>query len=147
MKIALVCSYGGHLTELQSISEAFEGNKTFFITYESIRTRDLDEPKYLIDSIDTNPWRMLKAFYRIGRILLKERPNVVVSTGSEIAIPAFVWARVLGAETIYIESWCRVRALSKTGKAVYPFSDLFLVQWPELVDESGEKARYEGAVL
>lgn len=147
MKVALVCSFGGHLTELQSLSEAFKGHETFFITYEGVRTRDLDEPKYLIDPIESSLWRMLKAFYRIGRILLRERPAVIVSTGSEIAIPAFVWAQVIGADTVYIESWCRVRALSATGKIVYPLSDQFLVQWPELADKTGEKAKYEGAVI
>lgn len=147
MKIALVCSFGGHLTELKFLSAAFEGHETFFVTYENIRTRDLDGRKYLLDSIDLSPPRMLKAFYRMGRIFLDERPDVVVSTGSEIAIPAFVWAKLVGAETIYIESWCRVRALSLTGKIVYPLSDLFLVQWPELAQKSGEKARYEGTII
>lgn len=147
MKIAIVCSYGGHLTELRFLSEAFEGHETFFITYENFRTRDLDRRKYLLSSIDTSPWRMAKAFYRIGNILLRERPDAVISTGSEIAIPAFVWARIVGAKTIYIESWCRVRALSKTGKIVYPLSDLFLVQWPELAEKNSGKLRYEGTVL
>jgi UDP-N-acetylglucosamine:LPS N-acetylglucosamine transferase len=147
MKIALVCSFGGHLTELKFLSAAFGGHETFFVTYENIRTRDLTGKAYLLDSIDTSPVRMLEAFYRIGRIFLEERPDVVVSTGSEIAIPAFVWARLTGAETIYIESWCRVEEVSMTGKLVYPISDLFLVQWPDLAEESGDKARYEGTVI
>ena len=147
MKIALVCSFGGHLTELQAISEAFEGHETFYITYENFRTREITKRKYLMESIDTDPWMMTKAFVRIGTIMLKERPDVVVSTGSEIAIPAFVWARLLRAETIFIESWCRVSTRSKTGRIVYPLSDLFLVQWPELIDKYGDKAKHEGAVL
>lgn len=147
MNIALVCSHGGHLTELNFLMDAFDDHDTFYITYDSIRTRDLNESKYLIKSIDTSPWQMLKAFHRIGRIMLRERPDAVVSTGSEIAIPAFIWARILGTEAIYIESWCRTQTLSTTAKVVYPLSDLFLVQWPELLDETGEKAMYEGSVL
>ena len=147
MKITLVCSYGGHLTELQYLSDAFDDHETLYISYDNFRTRDLDEPKYLIESIDTSAWRMLKAFVRIGQILIRERPDVVVSTGSEIAIPAFVCARFLSIETIFIESWCRVHALSTTGKVVYPLSDLFLVQWPELAEKTNRDIRYEGAVL
>ncbi|WP_434529984.1 PssD/Cps14F family polysaccharide biosynthesis glycosyltransferase (plasmid) [Haloarcula sp. NS06] len=147
MKIALVCSAGGHLTELQSLSEASEGHESFYITTDDFRTRELDESKYLIGRIGTNPWQMLKSFFEIGWILVREQPDVLISTGSEIAIPAFFWAKIIGSKTIYIESWCRVNSVSTTGKIVYPVSDLFLVQWPELVDKVGEKARYEGAVI
>jgi len=147
VKLALVCSHGGHLTELQFLSDAFDDHEIFYVSYDNVRTRELDEQAYLLESIDTNPWRMLKAFYRIGRILLKERPDAVVSTGSEIAIPAFVWARLLSIETVFIESWCRVQALSTTGKIVYPFSDLFLVQWPQLAENTDRDVRYKGAVL
>lgn len=147
MKIALVCSHGGHLTELDLLSEAFEGHETFFITYRGVRAEALEEPKHLVEPIGTSPVRMAEAFYKIGRVFLRERPDVLVSTGSEIAIPAFVWASLLGVESIYIESWCRVHELSATGKIVYPLSDLFLIQWPELLEKVGDDARYEGTVL
>ena len=42
--------------------------------------------------------------------LLKERPDVAISTGSgELAIPALVMAKWFGIKTIYIETWTRVR--------------------------------------
>jgi UDP-N-acetylglucosamine:LPS N-acetylglucosamine transferase len=147
MKIALVCSAGGHLTELKFLSEAFADHETFFVTYDGFRARDLEARTYLVEPIDTNPLRMARAFVRIGRLLLRERPDAIVSTGSEIAIPAFFWAELLGIETIYVESWCRIRALSTTGKVVYYLSDLFLVQWPDLAEKAGDRARYEGAVI
>ena len=89
MKVALVCSYGGHLTELQSLSEAFDGHDVFFVTYGNARTRELDERKYLTDSIDTDPLCMLKAFYRVGRIFTTERSSVVVALPFKI-VPASV---------------------------------------------------------
>ncbi len=147
MKIALACSHGGHLTEILHILEAFEDHEIFFITYENFRTRDLDYKKYLIENIGTSPLKMSKAFFKILRILLKEKPNTIVSTGSEIAIPAFIIAKFLRIQTIFIESWCRVKTKSATGKIVYPFSDLFLVQWPELLEVYGKKAKYKGAVI
>ncbi|MBX0297772.1 PssD/Cps14F family polysaccharide biosynthesis glycosyltransferase [Haloarcula nitratireducens] len=143
----MVCSFGGHLTELQSLSSAFDDHETFFVTYENFRTKELETRSYLLDPIHTDVRAMLKAIFQIGRIFVSERPDVVVSTGAEIAIPAFLWGTILGAETIFIESWCRVRTRSQTGRVVYPLSDLFLVQWPELLDSYGEKATYEGGVL
>jgi len=147
MKLALVCSHGGHLTELMYLLDAFEGHETFFITYNNFRTEHLKQRKYLLENIGTNPLKMLKSFFKIGKILFKEKPDVIISTGSEIAIPAFMIAKMTGIRTIFIESWCRVRTKSGTGKIVYPLSDLFLVQWPELLEVYGKKAKYSGAVI
>jgi len=146
MKIALVCSHGGHLTEMLQLMEAFEGHKAFFITYDSPRTRAL-EHKYLLRNIGTNPLVMAQAFLSMLRILLKEKPKLIVSTGSEIAIPAFYLAKILRIKTIFIESWTRVERPTGTGKIVYPVSDLFLVQWESLLKKYGSKAKYEGAIL
>jgi len=146
MKICLVCSHGGHLTEILQLKEAFEGHETFFITYDSVRTRQL-EHKYLLRNIGTNPLVMASASLSTLRILLKERPKLIVSTGSEIAIPAFYLAKLFRIKTIFIESWTRVDRPTGTGKIVYPVSDLFLVQWESLLKKYGKKAKYEGAIL
>ena len=146
MKICLVCSHGGHLTEILQLQEAFEGHDAFFITYDSVRTRQLDR-KYLLRNIGTNPIIMAQASLSMLRILLKEKPKLIISTGSEIAIPAFYLAKLLRIKTVFIESWTRVDRPTGTGKIVYPVSDLFLVQWERLLPKYGKKARYEGAIL
>ncbi|MCC7551079.1 MAG: glycosyltransferase [Methanobacterium sp.] len=147
MKISLICSHGGHLTEILNLKDAFEGHDIFFISYDNFRTRDLKERKYLMENIGTNPWKMVKAFFKIFNILRNEKPDILISTGSEIAIPAFILAKTMKIRTVFIESWCRVKTKSGTGKILYHFSDLFLVQWPELLEFYGEKAKYEGAVI
>jgi beta-1,4-N-acetylglucosaminyltransferase len=146
MKICLVCSHGGHLTELLEVIEAFEEHHIVFVTYDSARTRLL-ESKHLLSNIGTNPFRMAAAFVSVWRILRKEKPDVIVSTGAEIAIPAFYLAKVLGIKTIFIEAWTRVYKPTGTGRIVYPIADVFLVQWEELLPSYGPKAIYEGAVL
>ncbi len=147
MKIALVCSHGGHLTELMYLMDAFSGNEFFFITYYSARTKGLADKKYLIENIGSNPLKMLLSFFTIGLILVNERPRVIISTGSEIAIPAFILAKILRIKTIFIESWCRVKTKSGTGRLVYYLSDLFLVQWPDLCKAYGNKTLYVGGIL
>ncbi len=128
------------------LMEAFEGHETFFITYDSVRTRQL-EHKYLLRNIGTNPLVMARAFMSTLIILLKEKPKLIVSTGSEIAIPAFYLARLFRAKTIFIESWTRVEQPTGTGRLVYPFSDIFLVQWERLLGQYGKKAKYEGTII
>lgn len=146
MKICLVCSHGGHLTELQYLLDAFEGHDIFWVTYDSPRTRTL-EKRYLLTNIGLNPLRMAVAAVRMLRILLKERPELIVSTGSEIAIPAFYIAKVMRIHTIFIESWTRVIQPTGSGKLVYPVADAFYVQWESLLASYGKKARYEGAIV
>jgi UDP-N-acetylglucosamine:LPS N-acetylglucosamine transferase len=126
--------------------DAFEGHETFFITYDAARTREL-ERKYLLRNIGTNPIFMAQAFLSTLIILLREKPKLIVSTGSEIAIPAFYLARLLRIKTIFIESWARVIEPSGTGRLVYPVSDVFLVQWEQLLSKYGKKAKYEGAIV
>jgi len=147
MKIALVCSHGGHLTEMQYILDSFKGHELFFVTYDSIRTRKLPYQKYLMDNIGKNPIKMIVAFIKFFSIYLKERPDIVVSTGAEIAIPAFYIAKIFRVKTIFIECWCRVRTSSATGNYIYPVADIFLVQWPYLLKVYGKKAQYQGSVV
>lgn len=147
MKVAMVSSHGGHLTELRMLEPALEGEDLFYVTYDSERTRQLDIDVELIEHIGTSPVAMAGAFARMLRLFRSEKPDLVLSTGSEIAIPAFVAGKVFGATTVFVESWCRVTNRSMTGRLVYPISDHFFVQWQQLLHEYGEKAEFHGAVV
>lgn len=148
-RVMLVCSAGGHLAEIQRILPAFHGCRLSLVTYRSSRgPRPIEGiPAYLVENIGTSPIRLLRALPMFVRAIWLERPQVIVSTGSEIAIPFFYLARVLGIKPLYIESWCRVRTPSGTGRFVYPVADRFFVQWEPLLDRFGPKAEFGGRVL
>jgi UDP-N-acetylglucosamine:LPS N-acetylglucosamine transferase len=55
-------------------------------------------------------------------------PDVVISTGAGVAIAMCYIAKLFGKKIIYIEDWCIVEKPSVTGRAVYPISDLFIIQ-------------------
>ncbi|MBN2387843.1 MAG: hypothetical protein JXB85_12565 [Anaerolineales bacterium] len=149
MKVALVCSHGGHLTETLQILPAFEGREFVFFTYHSARDGDVEKlaRAFFTENIGLNPWRMLKAFFWAWRALRRERPDVLLSLGAEIAVPFFYAGKLMGLRTIFIESWCRVETLSLTARLVYPVADVFLVQWPQLLKICGRRARFAGAVV
>lgn len=151
VRICLICSHGGHLSELMQITEAFKDHDTFFITYESARTHQLEHKYLLKQSLHTGLlWLMLWMIgvsLSIFRILLKEKPDLIVSNGAELAIPAFYLAKLLRIKTIFIECYTRVLRPTGTGRIVYPVSDVFLVQWEQLLTKYGEKAKYEGAIF
>jgi UDP-N-acetylglucosamine:LPS N-acetylglucosamine transferase len=126
--------------------DSFQGQDIFFITYEGLRSSELNN-KYTIKNIGKNPVRFLLSIPKVFSILWHEKPDLIVSTGSEIAIPVFYIAKLLGIKTIFIESLCRVEEPSLSGKIVYPVSDVFLVQWKQLLSKFGKKAQYWGNVL
>lgn len=146
LKICLTCSHGGHLTEILQLMDAFEGHEVFFITYEGSRSTEIKN-KYTFKNLGKNPLRFIITTPYVLRILLKEKPDIIISTGSEIAIPVFYIGKLLGIRTMFIESLCRVKEPSLTGKIVYPVSDVFLVQWEQLLSKFGKKAEYWGNVL
>jgi UDP-N-acetylglucosamine:LPS N-acetylglucosamine transferase len=149
VKILLVCSHGGHLTETLQLLPAFAGYEIVFATYHSAREDDVraNGRAYFTNNIGTSVWRMLLACFWAWHILWRERPDVVVSLGAEIALPFLYGARLFGARTLFIESWCRIQGLSLTGRLVYPIVDTFYVQWPQLLRACGPKARFFGAVV
>ncbi|ABX07724.1 Oligosaccharide biosynthesis protein Alg14 like (plasmid) [Herpetosiphon aurantiacus DSM 785] len=149
MKIGIICSHGGHWTETRHIFAAFEGYDRFIATYMSARAADVQQVgrAYFTQDIGRNPYRMARTFVWAATVLRKERPQVLISMGAEIAIPFFYLGKLFGCKTIFIESWCRVTSVSQTGKLVYPVSDVFFVQWPQLCPIAGKKAQFAGAIL
>ncbi|MEK7328329.1 MAG: PssD/Cps14F family polysaccharide biosynthesis glycosyltransferase [Chloroflexota bacterium] len=149
MKIGLICSHGGHLTEMVEMQAAFAGHSVFYVTYDSERAETLarHEQVYQLQNIGVSPWRLLRATWIASRIFHRERPDMLVSTGSEIALPFFYLAWLLGIKTIFIESVCRLSTPSQTGRLVYPIATEFFVQWPALAPVYGPKAQFAGGLL
>lgn len=144
--VGLVCSHGGHLTEMLELGEAFEGMRTFYFTYEGDTTRRLPNA-HLVPNKPGNPWHFLVNLLKVRRIYREEKPDYVVSTGAEIAIPAFVVARLMGIPTLYIECGCQVTHASATGRVLSRIATDFFVQWPELLKPYGTRARYAGSLI
>ena len=145
-KIGLICSHGGQLTELLELQPAFEGFDTFYFCYDADTTRRL-ENAYLTPNRPYSPFHIAKNFVRLWRIFSIERPDFIVSTGAEIAIPAFIVAKLKRIPTLYIECGAQVTTPSITGRLLVHLAGAFYVQWPELVERYGKKAAYAGSLV
>ena len=168
MKICLVATHGGHMSELLELLPAFEGHDLMLVTHHSSRDSELKRfgktyftpvgytsIGFLSKIMFRNPFFMwiflglsiVASFPWALYILLREKPRVLISTGAEVAIPFFLLGKLLKLRTIYIEGIARVFSASRTGRILYGFSDAFLVQWEELLKAYGPKTEYGGSVL
>ena len=134
-KVCLVCSNGGHLFELHSLNDFWKSKKRFWVTFSA------EDSKFLLkDEIVYNVYaptnRNIKNLFRnlilAYKILKKEKPNLICSSGAGVGVPFIFVGKFLGIKTVYIESLTRLDNISLSGKMVYFFVDHFLVQWPSL---------------
>ena len=148
MKLCFVCSHGGHLAEAKVIAEGLEGrHEVFFITDSALPVGGDDRVHY-VASFVKNPLKVFVTAWQELMILLKEKPAALVSTGAEVALPAFYIGKLFfRLPTVYVECSAQVVSPSLTGRLIYRVSDLFLVQWECLLKFYGKKARYEGGLI
>lgn len=135
LKICLVGSSGGHLTHLYMLKPFWEKHDRFWVTFDKEDARSLleDEKSYSVyypsnrslKGLIINTWRAIK-------ILPKEKPDIIISTGAASAVPFFWIGKAMGAKTIYIEVFDRIASATLSGKLCYPVSDKFIVQWDDM---------------
>ena len=147
-RILAVASAGGHWIQLSRLRPLFEDHDVHFVT-----TFKGSEPPVAGASLtivkdasrQDKPALILLAIQLI-RILVSQRPHVVISTGAAPGYLALRLGKLLGARTVWIDSIANVEELSLSGKMASGCADLWLTQWPHLVKDY-KGLRYEGAVL
>ena len=135
MKICLVGSSGGHLTHLYLLKEFWEEEERFWVTFDKPDAKSIlkDEKLYpCYFPTNRNLKNLIKNTFLAIKILRKERPDIIISSGAAVAVPFFYLGKLFKAKTIYIEVFDRVNAPTMTGKLVYPVTDKFIVQWEEM---------------
>lgn len=134
MKICFVTSSGGHLTHLMQLKEWWKDKERFWVTFDKPDAQSIlkDEKKYwCYFPTNRNVKNLIKNTFLAVKILRKEKPDVIISTGAAAAIPFFYIGKMFGIKVVYIEVYDRIDKPTVTGKLVYPISDLFILQWEE----------------
>jgi len=149
LNICLVASGGGHLTELLTLSESWKRHKTFYVTTVPVVQENLQGSGNVYIVGECNRQHLLRVFrvlLRCAKIVIQERPNVVISTGAAAGCMICFLAKLTGARILWIDSITNVDRISLSGRMVRYIADLFLVQWPELT-EKYSKVEYLGTVI
>lgn len=125
---------GGHLTEALLATKGLIIPRTI-VTFKLPHTDTslCNENCYYVVDPHKNFLKFILNAFQSLLIILKVRPCVVINTGGGISIACSLFGKLIGARLIFIESGARVQSPSKTGKFLYRFSDLFIVQWKSLL--------------
>ena len=79
-------------------------------------------------------------------VVLKERPDVVITTGSMPLAAVCIWAKLFGAKIVWIDSVAQVDKMSLSGRIVRPIADLCLVQWASVAAQY-DNVEYAGELF
>lgn len=136
MKVCLVGSSGGHLTHLYMLKPFWQDKDRFWVTFDKEDARSLLKKDKMYSChfpTNRNFINLVKNSFLAWRILKKEKPDLIISSGAAVAVPFFYIGKIFfHTKNVYIEVFDRVNSPTLTGKLVYPITDRFIVQWEEL---------------
>lgn len=134
MRLLLACSAGGHLTEMRQLRPFYQHHAHFFITFKRPDTESLakTEDVFFIERPARNPFSTVRAFFEAWKIISREKPSFVISTGADVTVPVCVAAKLQGIPVVFIESYCRPYTPGWSGKIVSLFADRMIYQWSAL---------------
>lgn len=130
----MVCSSGGHLLLLHLLGEFWRKHDRFWVTFkkeDAISLLETERVYWSYFPTNRNLFNLVRNFFVAIRVLFKEKPDIIVSTGAGVAIPFFYLGKLLGKKLVFIEAYERIENPSLTGRIVYRITDAFILQWEE----------------
>lgn len=160
---------GGHFAQLTALHNLFEKYDSVIVTDNKRANKDIpalknvtaiefamsfadkreeltkDKTKKLTHTSYLSAyWSLFRQCHMIWK---KYRPKVIISTGSNIAVPLCFIAKLYGSKFVFIETRAKVYSKTISGKIVERFADKIIVQWPEMVNTYNGKAEYYGTLV
>lgn len=141
-KVIFISSKGGHLSELLQLKSIFTQCEIHLVSEKDVTTQFLSKEfpnkvSYLKYGTKSNllsycfilPYNI----YLSLRIFLKEKPDVIVTTGAHTCVPMCYIAHLFKKKIIYIETFANIHTKTMTGRLIYPIADCFIVQWESML--------------
>lgn len=146
-KIFAISSPGGHWIQLTRLCKELEAshNLVYAMPDKLFKPKQGQKIYSVVDVSADDKWKLLPCALQVGWILLKERPDAIISTGAAPGAVAIMLGKLLRIRTIWVDSIANVQKISRAGKLVEKRADVFLTQWPHLSDD--ERILHKGSVL
>lgn len=123
------------MAHLYMLKPFWANKERFWVTFDKEDSRSLLKGENVYPCyFPTN--RSLKALVKntklAWKVLIKEKPDLIISSGAAVAVPFFYIGKIIGAKLIYIEVFDRINTSTVSGKLVYPITDKFIVEWEDM---------------
>lgn len=141
--VLFVCSSGGHLAQLIPLREWGNSHRLRWVTFDTPDATSALAGEDVVTCYYPTTRNIPNLIRNLGlavKVIRRDRPSLIVSTGAAVAVPFFVLGKLLGIPTVFIEVYDRIDSATLTGKLVRPFTTRYLVQWDE------QKTLYPNAV-
>ncbi len=135
--MCFAASSGGHFEQISMLKPLMEKYDSFVVTEETAYKAVIKGQKmYYMHQVNRREklmplWMMVNTMRSI-RIMVSEKPDVVITTGVLAMIPLCLLAKLFHKKLIYIESFAKVSSPTQTGKFLYKYADQFYVQWESM---------------
>ncbi|EOU1888153.1 PssD/Cps14F family polysaccharide biosynthesis glycosyltransferase [Clostridium perfringens] len=135
-KICFIASSGGHFEQLMMLKPLMDSNRSFIVTEKTNYSVNTNEKVYYLKQVNRHelkfiPLMILNSFKSL-KVFMKEKPDVIISTGALSVIPICVIGKVFRKKIIFIESFAKITSPTLTGRFIYKFADRFYIQWESL---------------
>ena len=167
--VFFAANQGGHFAQLLALNPLFSSFKSVIVTDNLSADKSIKalEGAFRIEYVRSSALRRKKLakmkqkkssrlsglltywrqFNECRKIWKEYRPKLVVTTGSNIAVPLCLLAKLHRAKFVFIETRAKVYSKSLSGKIVGGFADKVIVQWPEMLGVHGKRAEYYGTLV
>lgn len=136
-RVLAIASGGGHWVQLLRLRPAFEGARVTYVSVRPAYATDVPGERFIAIN-DATRWDkvgLARMALKLVWIMLRTRPNVVISTGAAPGYFAIRLGKLLGARTIWLDSIANVEEMSMTGMLVKDHATLWMTQWPHLAGD------------
>ena len=139
MKIIFAASSGGHFEQIMMLKPLMEKHDSVIVTEKTkYGVGKADFKTYYLRQINRKeilflPKLILNTITSF-KIVLKEKPDVMITTGVLSIIPLALIMKMMRRKLIYIESFAKVTSKTLSGKFLYKYADQFYVQWEQMLD-------------
>lgn len=149
-KVCFAASSGGHFEQILMLKPLMERYDSFVVTEKTPYDIDVKNTRvYYLHQVNRKeiffPFWLIVNSIKSLRIILKEHPEFIITTGVLAMIPLCLLVKLTGGKLIYIESFAKVNSATETGKFLYRFADQFYVQW-ESMKEVYPNALFHGGI-
>lgn len=150
-KICLISSSGGHFEQLLCLKPLSENFNVFFVTEKTKYNKNDKKIKYFVKQVNRKEVlfipNMIMVFFKSLYIYIKEKPDIIISTGVLSTIPMLFIGHFFKKKVIYIESFAKINSPTMTGKLIYKkkIADQFYVQWESML-KFYPNAIYKGGI-